>query len=887
MVASSNDAALARKQCQRGMKESTAENVAHREGEQSNNTSVSSSVAMPCKSQAYRSNLLHSHGSSSRKHSTRISTAAGDEELPILIDPHPLGMAAPGDQDDRRDREVIVMVDQGENIPASWNRQHHRRPLSASRDVKVSFVSRSADNAFDIEPETSMADGEENDEGGFQHFQNRSRRPSASPEDGGGEVLRCTSFDSRRKSMLRTKTKSRLIDPPEPEPDSLSNRTGKSGQLRSGMLGRPSDEEEDDPLFDEDIPEDFKKSKLGALVILEWLSLILIVAALICTLAVPQWRKWQIRGLYWWKWELLILGLICGRLVSDWVIRIMVFFVERNFLLRKRLLYFVYGLRKAVQNCIWLGLVLLAWHLLFDERFEEETNNQFVRFVNKVLLCFLIVTLLWLVKTLMVKVLASSFHVSTFFDRIQESLFNQYVIETLSGPPLVGIPHRREDEERWVSELQKLQNTGGATLPPEILSPQAALPSFKNRGVIRSGNGQELENPLSQKSRESLKKQDSGISIDHLHRLNTKNISAWNMKRLIRIVRHGALSTLEEQIMESNDGDESTRHIRSELEAKAAARKIFQNVAGRGSKFIYLQDIMRFMREDEALKTITVVVGSAEGERISKAALKNWVVNAFRERRALALTLNDTKTAVNKLHHMVNVIVGIVIAVVCVLILEVATSKFLLFLSSQIVVVAFIFGNTLKTIFEAIIFLFVMHPFDVGDRCEINGVQMTVEEMNILTTVFLRYDNQKIIYPNSTLSTLPISNYYRSPDMGDSVDFSVHIATPAEKIAIIRQRITSYIESKKDHWYPSPTIILMDIHGLNTVKVSIWLRHRMNHQDVVERFQRRELVIEEMVKIFKELDIEYRLLPLDINVRSMPTAMESTRMPSSWTASYQ
>lgn len=66
---------------------------------------------------------------------------------------------------------------------------------------------------------------------------------------------------------------------------------------------------------------------------------------------------------------------------------------------------------------------------------------------------------------------------------------------------------------------------------------------------------------------------------------------------------------------------------------------------------------------------------------------------------------------------------------------------------------------------------------------------MIVEEMNILNTVFLKFDNLKIIFPNSTLATKAISNYYRSPDMGDSVDFHVHIATPAEKIAAMKQRI--------------------------------------------------------------------------------------------------
>lgn len=99
-------------------------------------------------------------------------------------------------------------------------------------------------------------------------------------------------------------------------------------------------------------------------------------------------------------------------------------------------------------------------------------------------------------------------------------------------------------------------------------------------------------------------------------------------------------------------------------------------------------------------------------------------VNAFRERRALALTLNDTKTAVNRLHKMVNVVVGIIIGIIWLIILGIATSKLILVVSSQLVVAAFIFGNTLKTVFEAIIFLFVVHPFDVGDRCEIDGVQV-------------------------------------------------------------------------------------------------------------------------------------------------------------------
>ncbi|KAK9946865.1 hypothetical protein M0R45_012308 [Rubus argutus] len=132
----------------------------------------------------------------------------------------------------------------------------------------------------------------------------------------------------------------------------------------------------------------------------------------------------------------------------------------------------------------------------------------------------------------------------------------------------------------------------------------------------------------------------------------------------------------------------------------------------------------------------------------------SFQVSAFRERRALALSLNDTKTAVDELHNLLNVLVAVVIVISWLIILRIPITHFLVFISSQILLVVFIFGNTCKTVFEAIIFLFVMHPYDVGDRCEVDGVQMVVDEMNLLTTVFLKFDNQKIIGPIPNKATL-------------------------------------------------------------------------------------------------------------------------------------
>ncbi|KAJ0241882.1 Mechanosensitive ion channel protein 7 [Hirschfeldia incana] len=702
-------------------------------------------------------------------------------------------------------------------------------------------------------------------------FSSATMRMNLDPQDQDEEVVvRCS---STRKTELvsRGKARSRLIDPPQEEEQQYSSWMGTSEQLRSGLLARQASlEEEEDSLADEDVPEEYRRTKMDAITLLQWLSLIAVVVLLVLTLGLHSWRYTTLWKLHLWKWEVVFLVLICGRLVSGMGIRIIVFFIERNFLLRKRVLYFVYGVKTAVQNCLWLGLVLIAWHFLFDKKVERETQSDVLLLVTKILTCFLLSTILWLLKTLVVKVLASSFHVSTYFDRIQEALFHHYLIETLSGPPMLELSRIEEEEERAHEEIYKMQK-GGADLSPDLYS--AAFPAEKNGSV---SNGGVIPSPIIPKTGT-----DSGITMNDLNRMNQKNVSAWNMKRLIKIVRHVSLTTLDEQALQNTSEDESIRQIRSEKEAKAAARKIFKNVAQRGTKHIYLEDLMRFLRADEAIKTMSLFEGALVTKKITKSALKNWLVNAFRERRALALTLNDTKTAVNKLHHMINFVTAIVIVILWLVLLEIATSKSLLFLTSQVVLLAFMFGNSLKTVFESIIFLFIIHPYDVGDRLVIDTVEMVVEEMNILTTVFLRADNLKIVYPNILLWQKAIHNYNRSPDMGEEVQCCVHITTPPEKIVAIKQRISSYIDSKPEYWYPKADIIVKDVEDLNIVRLAIWPLHKINHQNMGERFTRRALLVEEVIKILLELDIQYRFQPLDINVKTMPTVV-SSRVPPGW-----
>jgi len=55
--------------------------------------------------------------------------------------------------------------------------------------------------------------------------------------------------------------------------------------------------------------------------------------------------------------------------------------------------------------------------------------------------------------------------------------------------------------------------------------------------------------------------------------------------------------------------------------------------------------------------------------------------------------------------------------------LQVDIQKVWLLFSSVVLAFAFIFGNSIRQLYEAVIFLFVIHPYDVGDWLTIDTAQ--------------------------------------------------------------------------------------------------------------------------------------------------------------------
>jgi hypothetical protein len=143
------------------------------------------------------------------------------------------------------------------------------------------------------------------------------------------------------------------------------------------------------------------------------------------------------------------------------------------------------------------------------------------------------------------------------------------------------------------------------------------------------------------------------------------------------------------------------------------------------------------------------------------------------------------------------------------------------------------------------IFLFVKHPYDVGDRVDIVGSekqQLVVERISLLYTIFNRIDKMQIVQvPNIQLNNLWIENVTRSKAMKEVIDLNVSFDTSFEDIELLRQEMEAFVrhpDNARD-FMPDLVIGVGGINDLDKLTLKIAMKHKSNWHNEAVRATRR------------------------------------------------
>ncbi|KAF8597680.1 hypothetical protein BDV93DRAFT_610282 [Ceratobasidium sp. AG-I] len=266
-----------------------------------------------------------------------------------------------------------------------------------------------------------------------------------------------------------------------------------------------------------------------------------------------------------------------------------------------------------------------------------------------------------------------------------------------------------------------------------------------------------------------------------------------------------------------------------------------------------------------------------ENGDISKKEMREAVQRIYRERKALTASLKDMGSVVSKLDGVLLTLALILILFVCLLIFNRSnTLASLVPMATIILGFSFIFGNSAKTLFESLIFIFSTHVYDVGDLVMIDDQALFVKEFGLFSTTFRRVDGQEIIAPNSLLASVKlIHNVRRSGSMWETTDLQVGYDTPLEVLEKLRQKLKQYVAANSREWGGGCEINIDKMEYQNAIHLIVAIEHRANWQDWGGRWTRRNAFMKNMKAELEALEVQYSL-PLQ------PVAFHSHSQPPPW-----
>lgn len=281
--------------------------------------------------------------------------------------------------------------------------------------------------------------------------------------------------------------------------------------------------------------------------------------------------------------------------------------------------------------------------------------------------------------------------------------------------------------------------------------------------------------------------------------------------------------------------------------SEALAKRIWMSFVVEGNEALYVDDIIEVLgpaHHEEAEECFGAIDADGNGD-ISLDEMIRKVIETGKERKAIGNSMKDISQALAVFDQ---VLLFVVLLIVIFIFLAFFQSTFITTLATAgtaLLSLSFVFAVTTQEFLGSCIFLFVKHPYDVGDRVDIAGSekeQLVVEKISLLYTVFNRIDKMQVVQvPNIVLNNLWIENVTRSKAMKEVIDINVSYDTSFEDIELLRAEMEKFVrapENSRD-FQPDISIAVAGVGDLDKLQLKVAIKHKSNwHNDAIRATRR-------------------------------------------------
>lgn len=266
--------------------------------------------------------------------------------------------------------------------------------------------------------------------------------------------------------------------------------------------------------------------------------------------------------------------------------------------------------------------------------------------------------------------------------------------------------------------------------------------------------------------------------------------------------------------------------------SEALAKRIWMSFVVEGKDALYEEDIREVLgvgRETEAEECFDCLDRDHNGD-VSLDEMILTVCEFSRDRRSIVNSLHDVDQAITVLDGLLCSVVFILSVLIFVAFLNTSFTTTLATAGTALLSMSFVFATTTQEVLGSCIFLFVKHPYDVGDRVDINGMQLTVEHISLLFTVFKQVSDHKMTQvPNIVLNTVWVDNVSRSSAMRERLLINISFDTTLEDIQLLRNEMEAFVRDKDNcrDFQPDIDVEVTGINAMDKMELKVEIRHKV------------------------------------------------------------
>lgn len=176
---------------------------------------------------------------------------------------------------------------------------------------------------------------------------------------------------------------------------------------------------------------------------------------------------------------------------------------------------------------------------------------------------------------------------------------------------------------------------------------------------------------------------------------------------------------------------------------------------------------------------------------------------------------------------------------------------------------AYFFQPAVTNLIDGLLFLFFIHPFDIGDRVliKVNETRenMVVLETHMLYTVFQRWDNVKIYVCNMNLYEEDISNLRRGGYILDAHQIQIDHYTDEKDIDEFKTHLEEFLLQNPNDYTGLCLVNYVFIEEADKLHLRVLTQFKESGQDNVRLLQLKSKVLELIISKLHILNITYTL----------------------------